>query len=131
MNFIHPIIGTFIIFLICIIVLKVFKSKYFIIKSLVISCLYFLTMIPTIYNLNQLDNYHKIHGQCKISKTIIYDEFNTLNRYNPLFISKDNTLHSTNCELLTYCYKTSATYSLFNKCIVQNNHLKKGASNVL
>lgn len=58
---------------------------------------------------------------CSVNVNDLYNEFNILNRYNPMFVLKPNILQPNQCSQLEYCYWHSATFSHFNDC----NNLKK------
>lgn len=126
MNIIYPIIGMIVTFCASIIILKIFNINKYCLISLAFSLIYFCIMLPTIYILNNNTVYKDQNRKCKVTINMLYNDFNSFNRYNPFFVFLDNSIKSNDCSIIEYCYKTSATYSLYNKCFIDSENLKKG-----
>lgn len=125
-NLFYPFIGGLILCCIVIIIYKLLtkNTKYSIFVGLIAMILYFIFMIP-----NVIKNYSgliedKFGKKCSININNLYDDFNPLNRYNPLFDLSNQIINPDRCENIEYCYWRSATYNQFKSCIYNKSYLK-------
>lgn len=121
----YPFIGGLIFCCIVIIIYKLLtkKTKYSIFVGFGAMILYFIFMTP-----NAIKTYSGViedkgGRKCSISMNNLYDDFNPLNRYNPLFNLSNQIINPDKCENVEYCYWRSATYNQFESCIYNKSYL--------
>lgn len=122
---VYPLIGGAIIFSVVVILYIVFgcSKKRSLLVGLSSMILYWLLMIPNINNLWGGNNIIKsITGTtCSTTVNIIYDEYNQLNRYNPLFRLNSKVLHPLKCEYIDKCYWRTASFNQFKECVEKSS----------
>lgn len=137
-NLFYPLLGSLLIFCMVVIGYKLFtkkSTKYILIVGCCFSILYFISMLPNLM-MSYKDIEDNSNKKCLLTINKIYDEFNSLNRYNPTFIIPLNILKPNKCEDIDYCYWNSPTFNLFKKCMSNKEfigheykHLNKNNAN--
>lgn len=128
-SLIYPIIGFCLIFGVSTILLKIFKQsvKKSLCYSLLLGFIYLLLMIPNIRLMVNDKNVivDKSGMKCGVKLNHFYDEYNSLNRYNPFFTVDEEISKPKNCSDLEGCYWATATYDQFESCVLEKNKKEK------